>query len=135
MGRKKTADRRLTFAEVVEAVVAADPGPHAEWIPFRSALEDGEYTDERGVQWHLRRGELKVSRVEHLMRDPHVRVLHCQGSDVRDVPMGEREALLVTIRPYLKGVKRPSPGDYTDYFLGEFKDDNHRSLLIIEEQC
>ncbi|WP_157728220.1 hypothetical protein [Actinopolymorpha singaporensis] len=135
MGRKKKAERRVTFAEVVEAVVAADPGPPAEWVSFPSALEGGEYTDEQGVRWRLRRGEVRVSRVEHLMRDPDVRVLHALGPEVRDVPVEEREAFLVTIRPYLKGVKRPSSGDFTDYFLGEFKDDSHRSLLVVEERC
>ncbi|MGW5364079.1 hypothetical protein [Actinopolymorpha pittospori] len=135
MGRRKRADRQATFAEIVETAVAADPGPHGEPLVFPCPLGDGHYEDGHGVQWRLRGGALKVSRVEHLMRDPSVRVLHQYLSEIRDVPLADRPALMTKIRPYLKGAEEPSPGDRTDFCVGEFKDDQHRSLLIIEDRC
>jgi len=67
------------------------------------------------------------------MGDPEVRVLHVYLNDVNDVTADERDGVLARIRPYLKGEPTYEPGDQTDFDAAEFKDDRHRSLLIIEE--
>ncbi|WP_157181271.1 hypothetical protein [Actinopolymorpha alba] len=133
--RRKKVGRHATITESVESAEAADAGTCGAWVAFASPLAEREFVDEDGVRWQLRRGTLKVPRLEQLLRDPYVRVLHQQGTDLREVPVEDRAAFLALIRPYLKGVRGPSAHDLTDFVIGEFKDDGHRSLLFIEEHC
>jgi len=39
------------------------------------------------------------------------------------------------IRTYYTGRVRRGPGDWTDFDIREFKDDQHLSILVIEESC
>lgn len=41
---------------IVEAAVAADPGPHGELVLFPWPLSEGHYEDGHSVQWRLRGG-------------------------------------------------------------------------------
>jgi hypothetical protein len=103
-------------------------------VTFPSPIGAGEYVDEQGVCWRLRTAELRWSRVSRLMGDPAVRVLHVYLDEVRDVTAEERVRLLARIRLYVKGEPRER-GDFTDFDVGEFKDDRRRSLLVVEESC
>jgi hypothetical protein len=122
-----------TFAKIV-ADDAHEPAPsRSELIP--SPISDGEYLDPDGVRWRRRGGIQKVSRVEHLIRDRQIRVLHIYLSDIQEVSAENREDFLSMIRPYLKGSRTPSQQDYSDFIAAEFKDDQQRSMLIVEEGC
>jgi hypothetical protein len=101
-------------------------------------IRDGVWTDSDGNRWR-RRGErdaTSVKRVEHLMLSSDVAVLLFYGSGrPTEVSPSERMALWERMRPYLRGPLRRAPGDQTDFRVAEFKDDQRRSLLVIEESC
>jgi hypothetical protein len=132
MGHKRKPTEGETFAKIV-----ADPGERAlsRSELFSSPIREGEYLDLDGVRWRKRGGIPKVSRVEHLMRDRQVRIVHIYLSDVREVSAEDRDEFLSKIRPYLKGNRTPSPQDNSDFVAAEFKDDQLRSMLIVEESC
>jgi hypothetical protein len=79
---------------------------------------------------------MPAKRVEQLLRSPEVAVLLFSGPDApREVEPARREALWQRMRPYLRGAVVRAPGDQTDFHAGEFRDEQRRSLLIIEEFC
>jgi hypothetical protein len=132
MGHKRKPTEAETFAKIV-----ADQGEPdlSRSESISSPIRDGEYLEPDGVRWRKRGGIPKVSRVEHLIRDRQVRVLHIYLSDIREVSIEDRDEFLSKIRPYLKGRPTPSPQDYSDFVAAEFKDDQQRSMLIVEENC
>ena len=134
MGRKRRSDRHETFAGMVDEVATANPEPAGQPIEWYQPVRSGEYTDESGVLCHMRGGELPWKRVERLIHDPQVRVLHADQNEIRDVSPEHREEFMAMIRPYLDG-KSITADDYTDFRAGEFKDDHRRSLLVVEETC
>ncbi|MEV8376414.1 hypothetical protein AB0P21_26970 [Kribbella sp. NPDC056861] len=135
MGRKRKAERSETFADIVEEVTAATSGPAGPPIVWCQPIEDGEYVDEADIRWELRGGELPWKRIERLFRDPHVRVLRAYQDEIRDVAVEDRARFAAMIRPYLDGTLSREVGDFTDFEVGEFKDDQHRSLLFVEVSC
>ncbi len=52
-----------------------------------------------------------------------------------EVAPGDRDALWQRMRPYLREPAVRAPGDFTDFHAGEFRDDQRRWLLVIEEFC
>ena len=120
--------KRETFAEIL----AAAPEPRGQEIEYLQPIRSGEYTDEAGVLWRMRGGELSWARIARLIRDPQVRVVHVYLNDVREVAPETREDFLSTIRPYVDG---PAPDDHTDFTAAEFKDGNHSSMILVEETC
>lgn len=135
MGHKRTSGKQESFVEIVEAVAAADPGPQGEPVELVRPLKSGEYSDDLGVRWRRRGDQLPWKRVQHLLRDPQVQVLHIDFDDVRLVDAEQREEFLAMIRPYLKGGSLPESAGASDFRAGEFKDSGHRSMLIVEEYC
>jgi hypothetical protein len=77
-----------------------------------------------------------TKRVEHLLRSPEVRTLLFYGPDApTEVGPADREALWQRVRPYLREPSLRDPHDHTDFNVAEFKDEQRRLLLIIEESC
>jgi hypothetical protein len=120
--------KRETFAEIL----AAAPEPRGQEVEYLQPISSGEYTDEAGVLWQLRGGELSWVRIARLIRDPQVHVVHVYLNDIREVVPEARESFLAKIRPYVDG---PAPDDHTDFSVAEFKDDEHRSMILVEETC
>jgi hypothetical protein len=135
MGRNRKRDRHETFAGMVDEVVTADPEPAEPSIDWHQPIRSGGYTDETGARWQLRGGDLPWKRIERLIDDPQVRVLHAYANEIHDVDPEHRDSFTARIRPYLDGKRSASEDDYTDYQAGEFKDDQRRSLLVVEETC
>lgn len=100
---------------------------------WMSPIGDGEFVDGAGVRWRLRGGGAPVRRVEKLVRDPLVTVVHVYADEATEVSVEERAEFLAKIRPYLKGEQ--DSGDYTDFVAGEFKDAAGRKLVVVEESC
>jgi len=104
-----------------------------------SPVRSREWTDEDGTQWRLRGagpGE-DLKRLQHLLANDAVRVLILDGpGGPTDVPPAKRPALWARMLPYLRDkVDRAATNDYTEFVVGEFKDPDRRSLVIIEEYC
>ncbi|HEY0696113.1 MAG TPA: hypothetical protein VGD71_44605 [Kribbella sp.] len=100
MGHRRKPTEGETFAKII-----SNPGepPLSGSELFSSPIREGEYLDPDGVRWRKRGGLPKVTRVEHLIRDRQIRVLHIYLSDVREVWAEDRDDFLSKIRPYLKG--------------------------------
>ena len=63
-------------------------------------------------------------------------VLLFYGPDApTEVAPADRDALWQRMSPYLRERVVRARGDHTDFFTGEFRDDDRRVLLIIEEVC
>lgn len=110
-------------------------GHHVEWP---SAIRAREWVDPDGARWRPRSGGETPprKRLEHLLASPEVRVLHFYGSDTPTaVAPPEREALWQRVRPYLREPVVRAPNDHTDFRVAEFRDEQRRSLLVIEESC
>lgn len=128
-----------SLGDAVDARTAAgadplEPGPGVRVSPVR----EREWVDDDGTRWHLRgRGQpIDIKRVARLLRDAEVRVLHVDGPGTRvDVGPGDRTRLWARIEPYLRGTVDREPNDQTDVVVGEFKDDQGRSMLVIDEVC
>jgi hypothetical protein len=136
MGHKRNREQHKAFAEVVEETAGASPDSDGEPMEIRSPIRDREFVDEDGRRWELRGGELRWGRLERMMRDVRVPVLHVYLDEVNEVPAAEREKVLARIRPYLKSAGGgAAPGDHTDFVAAEFKGEGHRSMLVIEESC
>lgn len=143
MGHKRKPPAHQTFAEIVESVTAANPEPDASGFEtYNSPIHEAEYIDQHGVTWQMRGRKLRWPRIQHLILDHQVPVVHVNMDQVREIPDDERRNLLVRVRPCLKnGECHPhiavfrSAGDQTDFIAAEFTDDRHRSLLVIEEDC
>ncbi|MGW5190746.1 hypothetical protein ACWEOO_15960 [Kribbella sp. NPDC004138] len=134
MGHKRKTEQQAV-ADVVQEV-RGSAGGGGEAVEVWSPIRDRWLVDESGVLWRMRGGDLRWSRLEHLVRDPAVPVLHVYLDEVKEVPTAERVNLVATIRPYLKtsGDGR-APGDHTEFVAAEFKADDQRSLVVVEEYC
>jgi hypothetical protein len=135
MGRNRKHDHHEAFAGMVDEVVTANPEPAAPPMDWYQPIRSGEYTDETGARWQLRGGDLPWKRIERLIDDPQVRVLHAYANEIRDVTLDRRDRFMAVIRPYLDGKRGASVDDHADFQAGEFKDDQRRSLLVVEETC
>ncbi|MCC2322267.1 hypothetical protein [Cellulomonas xiejunii] len=72
--------------------------------------------------------------MRRLLGSPEVRVLLFYGAHApAEVEPAERDALWQRMRRYLKEPAVRDPGDHTDFDTGEFRDDQRRTLLVIEE--
>ncbi|WP_433020314.1 hypothetical protein [Kribbella sp. CA-294648] len=55
---------------------------------------------------------------------------------LKEVPTAERENLSAMLRPYLThSGDLPASGDHADFVVAEFKADDRRSMLVVEEFC
>ncbi|WP_328991388.1 hypothetical protein OG394_34480 [Kribbella sp. NBC_01245] len=95
---------------------------------YPSPIRDGVYVDQAGVRWHRRGGELKRVRIRRLFADDQTHVVHVYLDRIRDVAPAERQELLDHIRAL-------ADDEYSDFHFAEFKDDDRRAMLIVEEDC
>jgi hypothetical protein len=96
---------------------------------YPSPIHDRSYVDTAGVGWRIRgaehdRTDRRWRRVERLLRDSDVPVLHVYLRDLVEVSAADREPLLVRMRE----------GD-ADFRVAEFKSADGRSMVVVEETC
>ena len=126
-------EKRKTFAEIVDAL---EPVEHQQpGRPVYSPLNSGVYTGSDGTRWTVRGGELGWTRIKHLVLDAEIPVVLSYLGEVDEIDDAERQALLDRIRPFLTGGRIPKSERFTDFRAREFKDERHRSLLVVEEYC
>lgn len=132
MSKAKRQGHQPASAEVEPSLSA---GPV---VQSPSPIRDGVWMDSEGNRWHRRgeRGATPVNRVEHLMWSPDVAVLLFYGPGApTEIAPSDRAALWQRMRPYLRESVQRAPGDQTDFSVPEFKDEQRRSLLVIQESC
>jgi hypothetical protein len=79
----------------------------------------------------MRGGLLTAKQARRLLRRPEVAVLHVYGVSPRQVAGAEREALTVQIEQFFAGAAPPM----NDFAIAEFRDDQRRVLLVVQESC
>lgn len=131
--------RRRHRGEVASEGAPAEPSaPVGGVVQLPAPIRDGEWVDPDGTRWRLRgeRWQLPAKRVEHLLRSPDARVVLIQGPNApAEVGPPDRDALWQRMRPHLRGPVDRAPGDHTDFHAGEFRDDERRVLLVVQESC
>lgn len=101
-------------------------------------IHDREWVDADGIRWRARGDAQAISekRIKQLLRSPEVRVLLFYGPEPpTEIMPADRDALWLRVRPYLRTSPVRARGDHTYFAAAEFKDDQRRLLLIIDESC
>src|SRR6266511_96679 len=122
-----------SFADFVRRVhsdSAADR-PNAQSWP--QPIHDGHWTDDNGAHWYIRGGRAQLPHrvLRRLLKRPDLRVLHAYGPHPIEVSGTERKAFLQRVERYFTGEAPP----HSEFRLAEFRDDDHRVMLVIEEAC
>jgi hypothetical protein len=79
----------------------------------------------------MRGGPLDAKRARRLMRRPDVHVVRAYELNVSEVCGAERDALLARVEEFLAGNAPP----HSEFELGDFRDQNHRVTLMVQESC
>jgi hypothetical protein len=123
--------RPKPFAELVEDAAAHRGPTGSSWQDWPSPIGDEHWVDQQGSRWQMRGGLLTAEQAQRLLRQPEVAVLHVCGVSPRQVTGPEREALTGQIEQFFAGCT-PSMSDFA---IAEFRDDQRRVLLVVQESC
>ena len=127
MAKKKPRSANDGSARVSQA----DVGPDDRVVYWPRPVHDREWVDAEGTSWHMRGGDLDQKQFRRLVKRPDVHVVRAYGLDVAELRDVEREALLARIEEYFRGQAPP----YSEFELGDFRDANHRVVLMVQESC
>lgn len=105
-----------------------------EW-PFGESwprlIHDRQWTDPSGTRWHMRGGALDGRAARKLLKRSDVRLLHVYGPEPRLLDGVERDALIASLEEFLTG----NAGPYSEFQVGDFRDDAHHVMAVVEESC
>ena len=79
----------------------------------------------------MRGGPLDAKQARRLMQRPDVHVVRAYELNVTEVLGAERDALLARVEEFFAGHAPP----YSGFDLGDFRDQNHRVMLMVQESC
>ena len=79
----------------------------------------------------MRGGPLDAKQARRLMRRRDVHVVRAYELTVAEVRGAERDALLARVEEFFAG----NAPRYSEFELGDFRDQNHRVTLMIQESC
>jgi hypothetical protein len=127
--RKKTEQQ--TFADIRRDVEKSERRQTLEAGP--SLVHEREWIDDvTGACWHKRGDLLELRDLRRLRKHPDLMVLHVDGPDEpREVDEAERDDLLDRVHDYF----RAPDASAWDFLVAEFRDDDHRILLVVDESC
>ena len=126
MARRRRQDPAPS-SELVRGV----PDPSQQPGAWPQPVRDGVWTAPDGTVWRLRHNA-GLRRIARLVASPDVRVLLAYGPDEpTEVPPADRADLWASALPHLEG----RGADHTSYLVAEFRDEQRRVLVIVEESC
>jgi len=131
----KKQKHHQSFSDLVDEVKRAVGPRGRQAIPSPRPISHGEWTDNDGVLWHRRGGVIAGNKIKRLLLNPAVPVLLCYGTEPRLVAAHERRDLWDRMQPYVTGRGSEHTDDFTSFDAAEFRDDQRRSMLVIEESC
>jgi hypothetical protein len=123
--RSKSAD------EVAGAVTQSSIGPGGQSYVWPRPVYDGAWVDTDGRAWRMRGNALDAKQARKLMRRSDVRVVLAYDVDVVEVRGAEREDLFARVEDFLEG-NEPA---HSRFELGDFRDPDHRVMLMVQESC
>jgi len=109
--------------------MTSDDWPFGETWP--RLIHDRQWTDPTGTCWHIRGGALDGRAARKLLKRSDVRVLHVNGSQPRLVDGEEREALMARLEEFFTG----KAGPFSDFQVGDFREDARHVMAVVEESC
>lgn len=105
-------------------------GPDGEQM-WPSPIRDGEWLDAEGVRWRIRGHPIGERETRRLLKRPELRVLHVFGEQPREVTGSDLARVLQDLATFHRGEASP----YADFCVAEFRDEERRPLLVVEESC
>ena len=122
-----------SFADLVREAGSAPKAEPTGAQPWPQPIQEGRWTDDGGTQWHIRGRGTQSPRalLRRLLKRTGLRVLHAYGPQPTEVSGTRRQALLERVDRYFAGQAPP----HSDFWLAEFRDDDHNVMLVIEEAC
>ena len=118
------------FAALVKKATAQQARPEA-FEPISAPFAGGIYVDPQGRSWRLRaKGALDPKRLQRLLHDPTVTVLHQYLWDpIREITPAEREGFWATAEAKM------AASTFSTFDGAEYVDQDHHHLLFISESC
>ena len=107
------------------------PEPSGGWLMWPRPLHDRDWVDTDGSVWRMRGGPLDAKQARRLMKRPDVHVVRAYEDTVAEVRGPERDALLTRVEEFFAGNAPP----YSEFELGDFRGQNQRVTLMIQESC
>jgi hypothetical protein len=112
-------------------VTQLEVGPDGQIVRWPRPVQDGVWVDPDGVAWRMRGGRLDAKTARKLVRRSDIAVAWAYELDVAVLTGPQRHALLARVEAFLKG----SPPPFNHFDLGDFRDEEHHQLLVVEESC
>jgi hypothetical protein len=116
-----------------EISARSDDAPESSggWLTWPRPVHDREWIDADGTAWRMRGVPLDAKQAERLLKRPDVHVVRAYELNVAKVRGVERDALLARVEEFFAGNAPPN----SEFELGDFRDQNHRVTLMIQESC
>jgi hypothetical protein len=94
-------------------------------------MHDREWIDAQGTAWRMRGSPLDEKQARRLMRRSDVHVVLAYGMEVAEIRGADRDVLLARVEDFLAGI---APA-HSEFELGDFRDQDHRTVLMVQESC
>ncbi|MBM0124537.1 hypothetical protein IMY96_07235 [Pimelobacter simplex] len=94
-------------------------------------LRDREWTDPDGTHWRMRGSELDAKQARRLLRRDGIRVLLVNSPDPEMVAEDDLEDLRGRLEDFWSGCAQPM----ADFNIGDFRNEEHGVLVVIQESC
>lgn len=127
-GRNVTCMRPWSMVKRVDQSDALPDGREVQWP---RPVYDGVWVDHEGTTWRMRGAALEAKAARRLARRPGVRVVHAYGTEVAEVEGARREELLGEVESFLRG----EAPQFSVFEMGDFRDADHRVMLLVQESC
>jgi len=107
------------------------PEVRGGWLMWPRPVDDREWVDVDGTVWRMRGGPLDAKQARRLMKRPDVYVVWAYELNVAEAHEAERDALLARVEEFFAG----NAPTHSEFDLGDFRDQNHQAMLMVQESC
>jgi hypothetical protein len=101
------------------------------WLTWPRPVDDREWVDVDRSVWRMRGGPVDAKQARRLMKRPDVHVVRAYELTVAEVRGDERDALLARVEEFFAG----NAPTHSEFELGDFRDQNRRVMLMVQESC
>lgn len=106
-------------------------GPDGQARPWPTPIRDREWVDESGTTWRMRGPAIAQRELRRLLKREDVRVLHVYGLGPVELSGPDLDSLVQRIESFFAGDAPPM----SDFVLGDFRDEDRRVLVVVQESC
>lgn len=123
-------DHSETFAEIVSEVSQTPPRQVTSWSS--GPIGEREWFDDAEHRWHMRGGPLDAKRLRSILKDPELSVAHFYWGRETTLTGAARDDLVARVLAFIEDETSLGGGGFD---LAEFRDDDGKRLLVVEESC